>query len=185
MALPALSTKSRIILFLFVAAIAAFAYLFFSRSKLGSAPTWRNIQVGSDTKEEVIGKLGSPLSATTSAAGWEQLDFQSTNQYWPHEVFFQKDKSTLVRERLLDPKSGELQTYITQYGSPDEVMNNSLSGLEFYLHVFASSGIAVNANPSTGTVFEVWYFPPTTLEKFKQTYATEIGYYPEQNENRY
>lgn len=180
MTIPKLSLKAKLLVGLITLSLASLVYLFFStRSNQTQVPTWKSIQVGKDTKNQVLQKLGPSLSASVSASGWEQLNYASDNQYWPHQVLFEKNKSTLVRERILRTQSGELQKYIARFGQPDAVLNNNLTGLDLYLHVFSQNGLAVNANPTTGTVFEIWYFPPTTLEKFQLQYLQEIGGYPE------
>ncbi|MDO8488095.1 MAG: hypothetical protein Q7S31_02140 [bacterium] len=178
MTLPQLSPKAKLISGLAVLSALAVIYLFVSAQPKSLAPAWKGIQVGRDSKDQVVSKLGSPLAATASADGLDRLDFPSSNQYWPHEVFFKSNTSQLIRERLLKTTPGELQTYLTRYGQPEAVLNNTLTGLEFYLHVWPASGIAVNANPTAGVVFEVWYFSPTTLAKFQQAFKAEIGFYP-------
>jgi hypothetical protein len=87
--------------------------------------------------------------------------------------------SSLVRERIFNTNPNELQKYLTTLGKPTEVLPNSLSVYNFYLHVFPEQGIAFNANPTAGSIFEIWHFPQTSLENFKKDYKSEIGEFSE------
>lgn len=175
------STRSKIITLLVVLSLSSIAYLFFQTRPAGFSkpPQWKGIKIGSDTKEDVVKKLGhEPQSSTTSASGQEILNFSSEHPYWPDQVYIdpQKQKAALIKERVLNTTPNELKTYLDKFGPPDIIIasNDDLPALGFRLHVFVKSGLAVNANPNNGVVFEVWYFPPTTLEKFQTQYASEI-----------
>ena len=180
MAIPHLSIKIKLFVGIAVLSVASLFYLFVQTrpSPPELPPTFKNLQIGSDTKKDVLEKLGDPLFSTFSATGTEQLNYQSNNSYWPHQVYIQtKDqKDILVKERLLNTVQNELQKYISKYGSPEAVLasNDKLPALGFRLHVFTAAGVAINANPDTGVVFEIWYFPPMTLAKFQTQYTSEI-----------
>ena len=179
MTIPQITTKTKVFLALCLVSLLSIVYLVWKTKPPLSlvAPTWKNIDVGRDTKEDVIKKLGPPVSSTTSALGQEILDYQSDHKNWPHQVYVnQKQTSNLVKERLLNTVSGELKTYLDKYGPPDAILasRDELPALGFKLYVFPKLGTAVNTNPTNGVVFEIWYFPPTTLEKFQIDYASEI-----------
>lgn len=175
------STRSKIIILLIILSLFSVVYLFFQTRSTGFSkpPQWKGIKIGSDTKEDVVKKLGhEPQSSTTSASGQEILNFSSEHPYWPDQVYVnpQKQKSTLIKERVLNTVPNELKTYIDKYGPPEAILasNDDLPALGFRLHVFVKSGLAVNANPNNGVVFEIWYFSPTTLAKFQTEFASEI-----------
>lgn len=175
------TTRSKVIAALVIISLASMAYLFWQTKPLPlqRAPQWKGIRVGADTKDEILNKLGAtPVSSTISATGNEILSFSSEHPYWPDQVYIQSQgqESTLVKERLLNTTPGELKTYIDKYGPPDAILasNDDLPALGFRLHVFPKAGLAVNANPNNGVVFEVWYFSSTTLAKFQTEFASEI-----------
>lgn len=176
------STKSKLFAGLVIISLATVVYLTISVRKPGLGQVaWQEVKPGRDSKTEVISKLGQPISASTSAAGQEILNFKGKYDFWPNQVFIdpQDQKADLIKERKLNTTPGELANYVTRFGPPTEIVANNLSYSGFYLHVYPQNGLAVNANVHNGVVFEVWYFPPTTIEKFKQRYAAEIGSYSE------
>ena len=133
--------KTKIIAILVVVSLASLVYLFFrTRSHPTSiSHSFKNLQVGTDTKNDVLSKMGSPLSSSLSSSDREKLDYSSQNQYWPHQVYIQtqNQKATLVKERLLHTVLGELKNYIDKYGPPEAVLasNDDLPALGFRLHV--------------------------------------------------
>jgi hypothetical protein len=167
-----MTKKTKIILTVSVISIISLAYLGYTvtSSPQSQTPTWKNIVIGKDTKQDIIKKLGSPVSATEN-----ELNYNSGNQYWLNKVVLENNKASLVRERVLDTSPNKLQTYIQRLGQPEAVLPNSLSTYNAYLHVYPKQGIAINANPQAGSLFEIWYFPSTTLDTFKLKYRSEIG----------
>ncbi len=117
------STKSKLVATLIVLSFGSIIYLYFQTkpSPFVKAPSWKNIQVGRDSKSEVIQKLGTqPVSATVSATGKEILNFSSEHDFWPDQVYIDSvsQKSNLIKERVLGTNAGELASFITTYGQP-------------------------------------------------------------------
>lgn len=145
-----------------------------------SALQWKNIKVGQDDKSQVAAKLGQPLSTKNLEGNKEVSTYQSNNQYWPHEVEYVNGITTLVKQRQLQSKKFELFEYAKKYGQPEKIVPTNDSGFGIDLYIYAKNGFALKAHRVEGTIFEIWYFQPTTLEDFLQKYSQEIGTDPTQ-----
>mgnify|MGYP001575745059 CR=1 FL=1 len=173
-----LSTKQKLLALLVVASAGAGIYLYFATKKtqapLQITNVWKGVEPGKDSTKNVISKLGEPLTKETLANNNELYTYDSSNTYQPHRLYFSESKLDLVIERDVSTSSGELSKYLTQFGQPEAILPNQQSPV-FYLYVYPSRGIAINANKNDGAVREVWYFPSTTLDQFKTTYSIQIG----------
>ena len=157
--------------------VLSMGYLLVSLNK--KAPTisvWENISVGRDSAEKITAKLGQPESTTKSSGGADILNYPGPHSFWPNQVYIQDKTSALVKQRMINKVAGELQQYLTKLGTPDLITasNDDLPATGFRLYVFVSQGLALNASPTSGAIFEIWYFQPTTLEKFQSQFKNEI-----------
>lgn len=145
-----------------------------------SALQWKDIKMGQDNKTQVEVKLGPPLSTKNLAENKEVSTYQSSNQYWPHEVEYVNGIATLVKQRQLHSKKFELFEYAKKYGQPEKIVPTKDSGFGIDLYIYTKKGFALKAHRVEGEIFEIWHFQPTTLEDFLQKYSQEIGTDPTQ-----
>jgi hypothetical protein len=132
-----------------------------------SLPTinnWQGLIPGKTTHEEVVEKMGQPLSTKGSASS-QTLLYPSKNEHWDNEVQTVNNSLVFVREYIFKPdevsykrlSAGMLEKPTILYG-PDHT-----SG--FVLYAYPQSGIAYYINTYRDTVYEVWRFPADSIEK--------------------
>jgi len=159
----------------FLATILAFLKLLLHFTSIPETTknTWNNISPGLTTKadlEKIIGK----------STPWKQEgDFSiflypSENQNWPTEIYFsQKAKKVELIKEYFPKENKNYQNFINLYGQPDKELFGPHQGAGFSVFVFLKRGVAIVANPESGLILEVWYFPPNIslgdfIEKFGQ-----------------
>lgn len=167
--------KTFLVLILFATvALTAFIYTRLSTGKptqitptptpysLGTVTPWRDIEPGASTGEDVIKKLGGPVSSIETGEGTVYY-YPTTNQYWKNEVVVKNNAVTFVRERLFPPAVTSLKTLTAKYEEkPTQLFGPDFEG-GIFLFVYPTRGIGYIASPSQNTVYQVWYFPPSAL----------------------
>lgn len=138
------------------------------RTKAPEAPqsaSWQqNIYAGQTTKAEVESKLGPPIK-TEEKDGKTIYSYQSINQYRPHQIELLGEKVVTIKEQVIKDEKGKLNDYIQKYGPPEAEIFGT-HGTTSPGHFWGKIGLLVYAGNFDGTIIEIWYFQPTTLEKF-------------------
>ncbi len=163
-----------IIIFLFVvAAIAAFLFL---KNRKASPPsitiptartTYKSLAPGVSTRDEVVAALGTPLNATSSPV----LDFKSSNPNLPHTVSIEKNTAVFIKEQITLEDEITKEGLIQLWGEPKETLFGPYSVNGFNLYVYPDKGVAFLGHVTGSGVLEIWYFPPTTIDDFIQTWG--------------
>lgn len=149
------------------AILAIFFFILFLASrfpaKTGSAYKDR-IYPGKTTKNQVQSKLGTP-EKTGGVNGAESYLYQTTNQFRKDQVEFSGDLVSVVKEQVIANEKGKLADYFKKYGKEESILYGP--HLTFAPGSFwGKSGLIVFANQNDGTIIEIWYFEPQTLEEF-------------------
>lgn len=179
---PTLKQTQNIIsnkLFIVIAAIMAIslvAAIYFLTPKTKSY-FWFGLVPGVSTQEEINRKFGNPLSSETTDSQ-TNLKYSSSNQYRPHTLVVENGKLELVKEQVIGNERGSLQNYVDKYGKPEYEGYGPFAEASFKTYVFPESGLAIVASPNDGTIMEIWYFTPTTLENFRNNFGDEINNEP-------
>ena len=118
---------------------------------------------GETSLERVNELLGKPLSSTTSG-DLNISSYKSTNQYRNHKVYSKDGLAELIVEEIIN-KSKTAKDIQKIYGiAPISLYSESPSS-SFKLYVYPDNGIAYLGHQD-GTVLEIWYFIPTTIDDF-------------------
>lgn len=150
--------------------VAAVAYIYTRSLQKAVPPTitekpnsWSGVVPGETTIDEIYQRLGAPISSSESATG-TMLSYPSSNKYWTNDVDTSQNKVTFIKERVFAPAEISLKKRINDLGGNPI----TLFGPEFHsginLYAFPSVGVALYGNQSQDTTYEVWRFPPTTLQ---------------------
>lgn len=136
-----------------------------SPTPISQSPSWNGITPGQTSQEEVTQKLGQPTQTRVENSNTVFL-YPSESKIRNNEVFFTGTTASLIKEQVTS--SGvTLSSYLDTYGAPDALLYGPHATAGFALHVFSSRGVAALANPTDGTVLEVWYFTPMGFEQFQ------------------
>ncbi len=160
--------------------IIIFSVFLSSPKKITPVPTTVNfdsITPGKSTPDDVKKILGDPLKQT-QINGFNLFDYKSTSPTRNNQVYYTNGTAQLVKEIVSykDPKT--ISDVTKKYGNATNILYGSDSSSGFYLFVDPQNGIAYLGNPNSGTLLEVWYFTPTTLETFITTWATSYSKTP-------
>jgi outer membrane protein assembly factor BamE (lipoprotein component of BamABCDE complex) len=142
--------------------------------------TWNGLQPGKSTKDDVLTKLGQPVLETKN--GNDVVDeYKSNSPTRNHQITFNNQIVNLVK-RIVSVNDPETIDDISNlYGQTATRLYGDDSENGYFLFVYLSKGIAYLGNPVTGTLLEVWYFPPTLdLNSFIKNYAPN---YSDQNKS--
>lgn len=90
----------------------------------------------------------------------------------PHEIFIQGQTVGLIKQQVLGEE--KLEDFKKQYGQPEGGFWGPHQDAGFKTYIFPQNGLVVVAGPEKGLVAEVWYFTPTTLERFLATWGKEL-----------
>lgn len=146
--------------------IATFAY--FGRGSEPKTPPgtpWKNnIFAGTTTKEELESTLGKPVKTKEESGNLIYL-YPSENINRQHEVVIKQDRVETVKEMITSQNKMYLKDFQQKYGL-QETKIYGYHGTFAPGHFWGKNGLLVFANEFDGNVVEIWYFKPTTFEKF-------------------
>jgi len=143
-------------------------------AKTEEAPTaaagpasWRGVVPGLTSPEQVFALLGQPAATSVEPSGTTYF-FSSANQYWKNEVRAREATVAFVKEYVFPPADTSLLSTIRRFNvSPTRLFGpDSVAGRDLF--VSPERGVALFANGEKDKLYEVWYFPPVSLEQFLQ-----------------
>lgn len=177
--LEIIKNKRVLISIVAVALMVFFVFYLFSKNKGAggsvAVPTrhgeaWSEILPGKSTKEDVVKKLGEPISTTENS-----LLYKSTSATRNNQITLNANQVELVKQMVTPQDKITTQTLIQKYGIGTNVLYGPDSPNGINLFVYVNRGFAYLGNPITESVIEIWYYPPTTLENFNNKYAQEYS----------
>ena len=131
--------------------------------------TFKSLVPGISTPDQVAEQLGKPVS-TKTVNGETISQYKSTNQYRFNEVIYTNGSAQLIKE-IVNSNDNINADYVTNvYGVAPYMFYNTLSNNHFNLYVYPQNGIAYLGH-TDGTLLEIWYFQPTTIDDFVKTWA--------------
>jgi hypothetical protein len=132
---------------------------------LDSVNSWNELSPGASKEQDITAKLGAPLSVVKTPNG-DVYSYPSTNKYWKNEVTVKGNTVLFIIERLFPPANVSLKSLSSSFSTqPTKLYGPDFEGGTFLL-VYPKDGIAFLANTSQDTVYQKWYFQPTTLSGF-------------------
>jgi len=150
----------------------------FALTKTPKVQEWKGIFIGKSTQRDVENKLGKPLSTETQD-NKTTYNYPTQNQYRQDQVVFQNQITNLVKEQVINNEKGKLPDYINKYGQPDSTLFGS-HGTIAPGRFWGRQGLLVFAGQYDGTIIEIWYFKPTTIEAFLKGHP-ELSTNPQEN----
>lgn len=124
---------------------------------------WKGISPGVSTTENLATVVGNPESSTQNGATII-YSYPSANQYWKDEVDTQNNAVVFIRERIFSPSDTSLKSLTAKIKEEPTRLYGADHQSGTLLYAFPQSGVAYLANSFQDTVYQVWYFPPTTVE---------------------
>jgi len=181
-----------ITIFLFLLSLTFIVFNIYRSSKEVVTPQNQNVSnqavdlswvlPGKTSKDEVISKLGTPIKDDLTTNN-ETLYYNSTSKTRNNQIILEDESVVLVKEMISYLDSKKVSSITTSYGiSTDSLFGPDSAGGN-KLYIYPDKGIAYIGDPKFDTLEEIWYFVPTSIEKFKETWA--LGYSETQKLNLY
>ena len=160
------------VLFLVALMLFLLKIFFDNLSQQGRTPlsSWRGVVPGKDKAEGLVNKLGAPRRQTFED-GKLALEYVRGEEL-ESLVYIQNNTVDLVRD--YSSRDKKLAVFKNEFGRPEGEFYGPHAAAGFKVFVFASDGTAAIAKPDTGTVIEVWYFEPTSLQNFLSRWGTNF-----------
>lgn len=170
---------------LFIALASIAVMLFFARyivkpeeilEPKGTAPSWNEITPGKTKITEVEQRLGKPSSETR--LGSKTLHTFPLEEGGPsHKVTTENEVVKLVKEQYYGDE--KLDNFKQRYGDPQTELYGPYESMGFKVYVFTKNGIALIASTNDGTILEIWYFEPTSIEEFVKNWGSNLSPQPQ------
>jgi outer membrane protein assembly factor BamE (lipoprotein component of BamABCDE complex) len=132
--------------------------------------TFDSLTPGISTQDQVNTDLGKPVNTKTTD-GQTVFDYKSTSQNRFHQVTFTNGVATLIKEVVTSTDNIKSDFVTNNYGVAPYMFYNNNANNAFNLYIYPSNGIAYLGH-TDGTILEIWYFQPTTIDDFTKNWGT-------------
>jgi len=134
------------------------------------AVSYKSLTPGKSNLDQLEKEFGEPLE-TKEDGTKKTLDFQSSSKVRPNQAIVEDETVVFIKEIVTKTDEKSVKNITGVYGDPNFVLyDQSSPNSSFSLYVYPDRGLAFIGHPS-GTLLEIWYFPPTTLDDFIQRWA--------------
>lgn len=137
--------------------------------------TFKSLIPGQSSKKEVLDTLGNPKKESGLKEGQILLEYDSTNPVYNNTVLIENGSLSLIREMVTLKDNKNAQEIKKVYGEPKYFLYGPDAYAGFFLYIYPENGIAYLGHPETGLLLQIWYFPSTTFDNFKEKYATDYS----------
>jgi len=134
---------------------------------------YRSIVLGVSTQDEVNELLGFPLKEQYINEK-KVAEYSSTNEFRNHVVTIENGKVVLIKEIVNTNDNKNSSTIIDSYGTAPYMFYDQRPSATFNLYVYPTNGIAYLGHED-GTLLEIWYFEPTTIDNFINKWGEGYG----------
>lgn len=135
--------------------------------------SYNSITPGVNTKTDLDRLLGSPLR-TIKQEDQTRLEYKSTNVNRPHIAFERNGVVELIKEIVNSTDKKTVSDIVSVYGEPTHTLYSKNPNNTYNLYVYSQNGIAYLAH-ADGTLLEIWYFIPMTIEDFVKNWAPDYS----------
>ena len=131
---------------------------------------YKSIVPGETTLDEVNNLLGYPVKKT-GEGDKTTAEYNSSNKYRNNKITLQNEVATLIKEMVNTPDNKKAQDIINEFGIAPYKFYKQKPSSTFDLYVYQANGIAYLGHID-GTLLEIWYFKPTSIDDFKAAWGT-------------
>ena len=136
--------------------------------------TWNSATPGYDFSQSIQKKLGEPIEIKETELGKEyhyKSEFPTQNS----TVLISDDNVVLfIKERISYNSEHTLAPYVAEFGEPQLVLNYPQISNAVKAHVFLDKGLVIFAHDADRSVEAIWYFEPTTKDKFLESWGKNL-----------
>lgn len=171
------------ILIIVVAAVIGDVYLTRPNQKPLATPTpvaqtasFKSVVPGISLEADLNKVLGTPVKTTIS--GSKKTDeYKSSSELRLHSATIEGGRVIFIKEVVSAHDTAIAKSITDVYGNAPNVLYSKFPNSTFNLFAYPSNGIAYLGH-TDGTLLEIWYFQPTTLNNLLKTWATDYSLAP-------
>jgi len=141
------------------------------------------ISPGNTSIDKVNELLGFPVD-TNKVDGKDVYDYETNNKYIHHKVIVENGIAKLVKEAVNIEDNKNADTIRGVYGLAPYVLYEQEPNSVFNLYVYPENGITYLGHED-GTLLEIWYFEPTTIDSFISLWAQNFSQKEFEGQSRY
>jgi len=141
-----------------------------SPTPIAKIASYGSLTPGVSSQNQVNASLGKPVD-TKTINNQIVSDYKSTSQNRFHQVTFTNGVATLIKEVVTSTDSIKSDLVTSTYGVAPYLLYNENTNNAFNLYVYPASGVAYLGH-TDGTVLEIWYFQPTTIDDFIKNWGS-------------
>lgn len=139
--------------------------------------TFKNILPGTSSKQSVEDQLGQSI-AVENKDNQDLFQYKSNSQNRNHIVTYNENGTVkLLKEIVTSQDNSEINAnkIKASYGKTQNIYyQDKTDGIpSIYLYIYPDKGLAYLGNPQSNIVIEVWYFVPTDINSFLNSFASE------------
>lgn len=138
---------------------------YFLVPKTVKSPSWNNIVIGQTTVNQLRSQFGDLLQQDP-----QQYLLPTEPELRPHQILSDNQgRVVLVKRQLITPE--KLSGLLAQYGQPGSVLYGDDATAGFLGYLYPKQGLLIIASQRLDEAIEIWYFSPTSVEGFLQSYG--------------
>jgi hypothetical protein len=130
--------------------------------------------------DSIVSKLGTPVNKSDSSDKEGQYEYKSSSATRNNEVIYQSNVPLFYKEVVTKADNKTAQSIKGKYGNAEIRLYGPESNIGFHMYVYPAKGIAYIGSMYDDTITEVWYFAPTNLETFMNTWAKDYSITPQE-----
>lgn len=130
---------------------------------------FKSIVPGKTNLDEINNLLGFPVEQGEEE-GKIIAEYKSSNEFRNNIIIIQNGMATLIKEVVNTPDNKKAQDVVSRFGSAPYRLYEQKPNETFDLYVYPTNGIAYLGHED-GTLLEIWYFEPITIENFISNWA--------------
>src|SRR4030042_549732 len=174
--------NKKILLPLFIISLISIGYIIYISLPKGNIPkkttpipktgaSYNNLTPGVSTTSDITKTMGNPVKENQNGLD-TTLEYKSNNPNFNNEFNVRSGVLYFVKQQVIKADQISITDINKKYGSYEYVLYGPLSTSGFNLYIFPNKGVSYIGNQFSSIIFEIWYFPPTTIEDFKTKYAS-------------
>ena len=144
---------------------------------------YKSIVPGKSTLDEINNLLGFPIKQNKEN-GKITAEYGSSSKYRNNVVIVQNGIATLIKEVVTATDNKKAKSITGVYGTAPYRLYDQRPSATFDLYTYPSNGIAFIGHED-GTLLEIWYFQPTTIEVFSSSWGQGYSTRPSTKQNPY
>lgn len=147
-----------------------------------SVATYKSIAPGVSQESDIQQNLGTALKIQKSGIA-TIFDYNSNNKYRNTQIQSENGGVVFIKEIIAFGDNRSSSEIVNVYGQAKNILYGSSLNSVFNLYVYPQNGIAYIGS-ADGTMTEIWYFQPTTIEDFISRWAPNYSLKPPTIENQ-